>query len=264
MPAKSDPLGDTGRTATAHRTPQAPSHRWRRLSSPARGPDTNTALQVRRTVYRRRLYSLHVGANPVSRFAPRPPTPADFVADAELLRRAKTFVRRELRVFGFLVNDAEETRSLNGAGEDSAEPPAGSTLSARGTRPGGHAPTNAEFLLAYLAAILQTVDLQDSAGRAEELLAEFLGRQHAALFLHELRAWLRSPYENLAAWDRHVQYEEDPTTNSTAAGYDQGENNGHSRDRDLRKRSTMSGDASGQGRGAAKKRRVYDSYVPSY
>ena len=38
------------------------------------------------------------------------------------------------------------------------------------------------------------------------MLSDFLGRENTRLFLHELRAWLRSPYEALADWDRHVQY----------------------------------------------------------
>ena len=37
-------------------------------------------------------------------------------------------------------------------------------------------------------------------------MADFLGREHARLFLHELRCWLRSPAQGLAAWDREVQY----------------------------------------------------------
>lgn len=40
------------------------------------------------------------------------------------------------------------------------------------------------------------------------MLAEFLGRPHARLFLHELGAWLRSPFTRLEDWDRNVQYAE--------------------------------------------------------
>jgi len=65
---------------------------------------------------------------------------------------------------------------------------------------------NAEFLLEYIIAILKTVDLKGSGGQAEEMLQEFLGRENARLFLHELNAWLRSPYNSLDDWDRHVQY----------------------------------------------------------
>jgi hypothetical protein len=57
-------------------------------------------------------------------------------------------------------------------------------------------------------AILKTVDIQGSGGQAEEMLQEFLGRENTRLFLHEMRAWLRSPFTNLEDWDRNVQYNE--------------------------------------------------------
>ena len=47
-------------------------------------------------------------------------------------------------------------------------------------------------------------------GRALALTAEILGREHAALFLHELRSWLRSPFGALEEWDAWVQYARDP------------------------------------------------------
>ena len=40
------------------------------------------------------------------------------------------------------------------------------------------------------------------------MLGDFIGREHAPLFLHELRSWLRSPAGTLAAWDREVRYPE--------------------------------------------------------
>jgi len=66
---------------------------------------------------------------------------------------------------------------------------------------------NAEFLLEYIVAILKTVDMKGCGGQAEDMLQEFLGRDNTRLFLHELRAWLRSPYSFLEDWDRHVQYD---------------------------------------------------------
>lgn len=68
---------------------------------------------------------------------------------------------------------------------------------------------NAEFLLEYIIGIMKTVNLKGSGGHAEELLKDFLGMDDAKLFLHELRAWLRSPYLALEDWDRHVQYSEE-------------------------------------------------------
>ncbi|KAF3357632.1 putative oxidoreductase [Verticillium dahliae VDG1] len=71
-----------------------------------------------------------------------------------------------------------------------------------------HMANNAEFLLEYIVAILKTVDIQGSMGQAEELVREFLGRENTRLLLHELRAWLRSPYMALENWDNAVQYPE--------------------------------------------------------
>lgn len=92
-------------------------------------------------------------------------------------------MRRELQVFSFLNPDS----SGNGGSRDRRA-------------------NNAEFLLEYIVAILKTVDTQSAGGHAEDLIAEFLGRDNTRLFLHELRAWLKSPYSDLAVWDAHVQY----------------------------------------------------------
>jgi hypothetical protein len=64
------------------------------------------------------------------------------------------------------------------------------------------------FLIEYVIAILKVTEVKDASGRAQELVGEFLGgsRQMAALFLHELHAWLTSPFERLEDWDRRVQY----------------------------------------------------------
>ena len=64
-------------------------------------------------------------------------------------------------------------------------------------------------MLEYIIAILKTVDIKGSDGRAEDLVQEFLGRENARLFLHELGAWMRSPYGDLKDWDGAVQYHEE-------------------------------------------------------
>lgn len=89
--------------------------------------------------------------------------------DKELKSRAKMFVRRELRVFEWM-ND------------------------------------KAEFALEYILAVLQTVHLKSSTGAAQDLLADFLGREYAGIFCHEVHAFLRSPFTTLAAFDGFVQY----------------------------------------------------------
>ena len=159
--------------------PYAP-RRPRRTQTHERTADPNEALLRRRYVYGHRLYSLHVGSNRLSRFQDL--TPAKFSQDDELISRARKWIRRELQVFEFLQLDGT-------AGE--------------GVRQRAN---NAEFLLEYIVAILKTVDIKGSRGQAEDMLQEFLGRDNTRLFLHELRAWLRSPYTSLESWDQHVQY----------------------------------------------------------
>ena len=127
--------------------------------------NADAALLRRKEVYSLRLYSLHVGSNRLSKF--RDLTPQLFVQDQELVSRAKRWIRRELQVFQFLNSD--------GIGEE--------RIARRAN--------NAEFLLEYIVAILKTVDIKGS--QAEDMLQEFLGRDNACLFLHELKAWLRSP-----------------------------------------------------------------------
>lgn len=144
------------------------------------GFDQDGGLERRRRVYEERTYSLHVGSNRLSRY--RNLTPQAFQQDPTLVHRAKVWIRRELQVFEFLN------------GESARE-----GLSRRHAK-------NAEFLGEYIVAIIKSIDIRGSTGQAEELLQEFLGRENARLFLHELENWLRSPYERLRDWDEAVQY----------------------------------------------------------
>ncbi|KAF5673019.1 RING finger domain-containing protein [Fusarium heterosporum] len=170
-----------------------------RYGTPSLNPSDEIAR--RRDVYRHNRYSKHVGSNRLSRY--RELTPAAFCADNELVSRARMWIRRELQVFSFLSPDAEatETTSADNNARNSTE---------------RRRANNAEFLLEYIIAVLKSVDIMGSAGQAEEMIADFLGRDNTRLFLHELRAWLRSPYTKLADWDRAVQY--DASTAESAPG----------------------------------------------
>lgn len=143
----------------------------------------DNAILRRKQIYRLQLYSRHVGSNRISRY--RELSPQLFDCDKELVSRARKWIRRELQAFS----------SLSSAYADDNK------VSRRAS--------NAEFLLEYIIAILKTVNLKSSGGQAEELLQEFLGKDDTRLFLHELGAWLRSPYSLLEDWDRNVQYGED-------------------------------------------------------
>jgi hypothetical protein len=163
-----------GRFASRPRRP----YRSRQQRTSRIVPSADEAILRRRYIYKNQLFSLHVGSNRLSRF--RELTPELFSTDEELASRARKWIRRELQVFEFLTPDSSTSSDRRG--------------------------NNAEFLLEYIVAILKTVDTQGSGGQAEEMLQEFLGRANTRLFLHEMRAWLRSPYISLEDWDRNVQY----------------------------------------------------------
>ncbi len=177
------------------RTVYGRRNRNRASCGPPQG-SKDTALDFRKQVYRHRSFSLHVGSNRISRY--RNLTPASFAKDERLTARARVFIRRELQVFDFLNPN--------------------SVQSSTGSRTNDRRANNADFLLEYVVSILKSIDLKGSTGQAEELLKDFIGRDSARLFLHELEAWLRSPYENLKDWDRAVQYAAPPGTDGPGDG----------------------------------------------
>ncbi|KAL5354317.1 hypothetical protein ACLOAV_000405 [Pseudogymnoascus australis] len=121
-----------------HSAPHRPP-RPRRQYTHTPDPAPDDALARRRAVYAQNLYSLHVGTNRISRF--RDFTPQSLSASPELQSRARTWIRRELRVFAFL----QPTDDEGGARRRGAD--------------------NAEFLLEYIMAVLKTVDVQGAGGR---------------------------------------------------------------------------------------------------
>ncbi|KAJ5124333.1 uncharacterized protein N7515_008158 [Penicillium bovifimosum] len=201
IPPRSETIATAPATATARTRPgtRYGQRGRRRPQQPPRPPrpQLDDPLQRRRNVYRNRTYSMRVGSNRLSQY--RELTPELFGRDEGLVSRARKWIRRELRVFSFLNPGSEEDESTS----PQVSRPGPQRLESRRAN-------NAEFLLEYIIAILRTVDLKGSAGQAEELLSDFLGREHACLFLHELQAWLRSPYNSLEDWDRNVQYSNTP------------------------------------------------------
>ncbi|EWC45561.1 hypothetical protein DRE_05419 [Drechslerella stenobrocha 248] len=121
----------------------------------------------RRFVYKHRLRSLHIGVNRKSRFANY--SPRTVRTDRELAGKARAFARRELEVFEWTA----------------------------GSR---------EWLVEYVVAVVKSMQLRGPDGRAEELLAEFLGREFAGVFVHELHAYLRSPFVRIRDYDAWAQY----------------------------------------------------------
>lgn len=188
----------------------------RRPSTPNATDSVHDSLIWRRHIYRHQLFSLRVGSNRLSQY--RELTPQLFNRDEDLVSRARKWIRRELQVFEFLNPDPPENSDRNDLVTGSTRME-GTTQTQRRRgeeRLARRRANNAEFLLEYIVAILRTVDTKGSAGQAEELLREFIGRTNARLFLHELQSWLRSPYTNLCDWDRHVQYDDTSGNASTS------------------------------------------------
>lgn len=184
-PPEPDKVSHSGLPHRSDR-PQHPQRRARRpqfLRGGCTGSGTQDSLGLerRRNIYRNQLLSLHVGTNPISKYQDL--QPQSFRDDSILSSRARKWIRRELQVFDFLNPDCADARH------------------------GRRKANNAEFLLEYIMAILKTTDIKGSGGHAEELVKDFLGRTNTRIFLHELQAWLRSPYHHLGDWDRAVQYE---------------------------------------------------------
>ncbi|KAI1099467.1 hypothetical protein F4804DRAFT_321869 [Jackrogersella minutella] len=205
-------------------------NRRRYDATPPQRLTVDEAILRRQHVYRDQLYSLHVGSNQRSGY--RDLTPQVFESDPEMVSRARTWLRRELQVFEFLRT-----------------PPTAQSSDDALTR---RRANNAEFLLEYIVAILKTVDIQGSQGQAEEMLKDFLGRDHTKLLLHELRNFLRSPW-SLETWDRKVQY---PTARKRPI-----EDEDKERDEQMntRHRRRVSGESSSR-----QKQHAGDSYRPIY
>lgn len=172
---------------------------------PTSEPASSDDLVRRREVYRHNRYSKHVGSNRVSRYQEL--TPRMFCTDGELVSRARMWIRRELQVFSFLNIDSTEDQAAG----------IRSNLDVGNATERRRRANNSEFLLEHIIAILKSVDMMGSRGQAEEMLADFLGRANTRLFLHELRAWLRSPFTTLEDWDRAVQYDADAPMDSRRA-----------------------------------------------
>lgn len=249
------PRPSSSSSSSRHRRPwpRVPlqGHPYRRYRSWDAAPEEpSTALRRRQEVYLHGRYSKHVGSNRLSRY--RELTPALFREDEQLVSRARMWIRRELQVFSFLRPGASESSS-------SSDRDAASRRRHQ----------NAEFLLEYVVAILKSVDLAGSAGEAENMLSEFLGRDNTRLFLHELRAWLRSPFTRLEDWDRAVQYEKEGSRGSQLwRGDDRREEVvGRFRTWPMEEEAERTGSRrrrfSDHEERPDKRRRGYDRYVPS-
>ena len=156
------------------------------------------ALAFRRLVYAHGLLSARVGTNSKSGY--RNITPQLFRQDPALIAKARRWIRRELMCFEFLRHH-EGTGRSGVEGEGSAVKGHSSPIPIPPRRA-----TNPEYLLEFIIAVLKAIDLRGSEGQAVELIGEYIGKGNARVFVHELEAWLRSPFVRVEEWDRTVQY----------------------------------------------------------
>lgn len=164
------------------------SHRMRRLIADDKYIRLRYALVLarRRYVYRNGLKACHVGSNRYTQYRNVTPT----LCRGKLHSKAKAFIRRELSVFPFL-----DTFSAESSGYCESRH---SNITSR----------DIEFLTGYLSALIQLVDTQTIKGAklASNTISDYLGHANTTIFLHELRAFLKSPFETLVEYDNVVQY----------------------------------------------------------
>lgn len=154
------------------------------------------ALAFRRQVYKRQLSSSHVGSNSVSGY--RDFTAKYFRESPELQSRARTFLRRELLAYSPVDVLNERHRQIYEQQNTAPNPPSLPTVR--------YGESNRESLIEWIVALLKHCEVKGADGKAQDLLAEHIGKHNAPVLLHELQAWLRSPYARLDQWDRQVQY----------------------------------------------------------
>ena len=147
-------------------------------------------LNTRMDIYRSGRYALHIGSSAHNSY--RVLSVDDFSTDEHLARRASAFIRRELLVIDRL-DSQERQRS----------PDLGLVRHLLEQRLGR------EYFgsqrVDYIMRVLKTADMQGANGAAEEMLRPVVGGV-TAQFLHELRAFLRSPFDRVEEWDEVVRY----------------------------------------------------------
>ncbi|ODQ56298.1 hypothetical protein SAICODRAFT_32733 [Saitoella complicata NRRL Y-17804] len=177
------------------------SRRWmeRRVNEQAMStsPLSPSAIARRAFVYTHHLRSAHIASNPHTRFRPDADiTTEKFRGSSEMQNRARVFLRREVLAFGFWRTRAGE--DLEGGDGDARD---------------------REFLVEYIVSVLKNVGILTPAAR--RLIGEFLDSRpngepdaesvdtNTSILLHELRTWLRSPFQGLEGWDRSplIQYD---------------------------------------------------------
>ncbi|KAG5732766.1 hypothetical protein E4T56_gene2831 [Termitomyces sp. T112] len=150
--------------------------RDRRLWEEREASDRLTqSIEKRRWIYHHNLYAKHVASNAYTRYRPYP-TPAQFAASKDLIKRTTIFLRRELQVWDNI---------------------------------------DVEFLTTFAISLMKSIDIRSESAvklLAEFLDLDvpyveggrYVNAEH---FAHEVYSFVRSPYRDLFVYDSVVQYD---------------------------------------------------------
>lgn len=152
-----------------------------RSSSAAILAEQSRSLALRKYIYRRRLYALHIGSNRFTGFQSTP-TPKDLAQSPHLVSQLLAFLRREIQAL-----------------------PLGPAV-------------DVPFLSTYVTEVFKSLDVRSEG--SVRLLGDLFGDEALAEhFCHEVTTWLRSGARTCAEFDRKVRYavEEREEARATAA-----------------------------------------------
>ncbi|KIY70913.1 hypothetical protein CYLTODRAFT_160952 [Cylindrobasidium torrendii FP15055 ss-10] len=130
------------------------------------------SIEKRRAIYYWGLYAKHVASNMFTKYRPYP-SPQNFAASDDMVRRTTSFLRRELRIWPNL---------------------------------------DVEFLTTFTISIMKSIDIRSESAvkLISEFLDPDGGKDNAEHFAHEVYSYVRSPYRDLFVYDTVVQYDEPP------------------------------------------------------
>jgi len=188
---------------------------------PAKGldelEDLEKAIERRRHIYRRNLFAKHVASNRHTRYKPYP-SPAQIAASQDLCSRILKFVRRELRVWEgldieFLTQYIISLLRTMDLRSERAIALLGEFLDSQDVWIPDPLPTS-RTIRAPSRRVCNAMTTHPSEDKTEPRHRHI----HAEHFAHELYTYLRSPFTDLAMWDRTIQYDniDQPTMGSSS------------------------------------------------
>ncbi|CAD6451477.1 9cd76d5d-f288-4319-8f53-349f9485f88d [Sclerotinia trifoliorum] len=160
-------------------------------------PQQNVRRRI--SVYLTKSFSI-----PIISFIRRRVTPQDIANSSDMEARVRLFAEHEIQIF-----------SAKCVCPACQEPTSSSSIHMI-------VPSEVEvirnFVVNKIVDLLKRYDLQDKAVEIEQEAEQYLN-EHARLFLHELRAWIESPFDTLEQWHRNARYLNDSFLTSIEDNY---------------------------------------------